>query len=179
MALNKTEQIDFDDLIFEAEYEEERRFLTISGKEQEYEQDWERYTINDLDVGTEMEGRPEIVHFKNNDKKYDNIRVRVKDDGEILDCYVNIPKPDENGFITNIRKDFDFYRTAFDFIFSVLRWKNEANVVDSKGEEVNHFKKVNIINFAKYVDQFQRIGVRITPGNETSDYDSFIIYKME
>ena len=183
MAINKTnERIVFDDLEVEGVYEEEKEFdtpLTISGKEQEYHQDWEKYTMRDLDVGAEMEGKPEIRHFINENRKSDSLRVRVSDDGEIVDCYVNIPKPDKNGFITNIRKDFDFYRTAYDFIYSVLRWNGEQNVIDSKGEEINTFKKVNIINFAKFVDQFNRIGIRITPGNETSDYDSFIIYKME
>ena len=50
---------------------------------------------------------------------------------------------------------------------------------DENGEEKNHFKKVNIINFAKYVDQMKRIGVRIVEGKEDSNYDSWIIYKME
>ena len=176
---NDTNQISFDDLEFEAEYEETKQYYTISGKVQEYEPTWEKYSIRDLDIGDEMEGRPEITHFINDDKKYDSLRVRVMDDGEILDCYVNIPKPDPQGFITNIRKSFDFYRTAYDFIFSVLRWKGEENVIDQNGEEINHFKKVNIISFAKFVDQFQRIGVKVTKGNEDSEYNSFIIYKME
>ena len=178
-----TEQIKFEDLMedFEADYTDEESpiYLTISGKEQEYEPTWEKYTMRDLDVGDEMEGRVEITHFQNDDKKYDNLRVRVMDDGEILDCYVNIPKPDPQGYITNIRKGFDFYRTCYDFIFSVLRWRDERNVVDSNGNEVTRFKKVNIINFAKFVDQMNRVGVRITEGNSDSDYDSFIIYKME
>lgn len=176
------EQITFEDLEFEAEYTENEGgsvYYTISGKIQEYEPTWEKYSMRDLNIGDDMEGRVEITHFKNDDKKYDNLRVRTMDDGEILDCYVNIPKPDEQGFITNIRKGFDFYRTAYDFIYSVLKWKGDENVVDANGEEINHFKKVNIIAFAKFVDQFDRIGVRITKGNEDSDYNSFIIYKME
>ena len=179
MALKNNEQITFEDLQFEAEYEEAKQYYTISGKVKEYEPTWEKYTIRDLDVGDEMEGKPEICYFANDDRKYDSLRVRTMDDGEILDVYVNIPKPDADGFITNIRKEFDFYRTAYDFIFSILRWQDEANVVDNNGEEVNHFKRVNIIAFAKYVDQFQRIGIRITEGNADSDYNSFIIYKME
>ena len=47
------------------------------------------------------------------------------------------------------------------------------------GEEYNNFKKINIIQFAKYVDQHEHIGVRITDGNSDSEYNSFIIYKME
>jgi hypothetical protein len=178
----EVKQVSFDDLEYEAEYAENgggQVYYTISGKEQQYEPTWEKFTMRELDVGDDMEGRPEITHFVNDDKKYYNLRVRVMDDGEILDCYVNIPKPDERGFITNIRKGFDFYRTCFDFIFSILRYRDEANVVDKDGEEINHFKKVNIITFAKYVDQMSRIGVRITEGNKNSDYDSWIIYKME
>ena len=180
---NTTEQVKFEDLMkdFEADYTDEDapRYLTISGKEQEYEPAWQKYSIKDLNVGDEMEGRCEITHFVNEDRKSDSLRVRIMDDGEILDLYVNIPKPDELGYITNIRRGFDFYRTCYDFIFSVLKWRDERNVVDSKGNEVTRFKKVNIINFAKFVDQMSRVGVRITEGNSDSDYDSFIIYKME
>ena len=108
MALSKknNEQISFDELEFEAEYSEQReiKYLTISGKEQEYEPTWEKYTLRDLDVGETMEGRVEIVHYQNDDKKYDALRVRILDDGEILDLYVNIPKPNENGHIENIWK---------------------------------------------------------------------------
>lgn len=175
-------QVSFDDLVFDGEFEEEReavQYFTISGKEQQYEPTWERYGILDLDIGDEFEGRPELTHFINDDRKSDSIRVRVMDDGEIVDLYINIPKPDEQGFITNIRKGFDFYRKAFDFIYSVLRYIDESNVIDKNGEEINVFKRVNIINFAKFVDQKERIGVRITEGNTDSEYNSFIIYKME
>ena len=175
----QTEQIKFDDLEFEATYEEEKTYLTISGKEYQDVQSWEQYKMYDFAPGEEVDGTPEITHFENKDKKYDSLRVRVLDDGEYADLYINIPKPDSKGFITNIRKGFDFYRTAFDFIFSVLRYRDESNVIDSNGEEINTFKKVNIINFAKYVDQMSHIYVKITEGNESSDYDSWIITRME
>ena len=176
---NDNNQISFDDLEFEAEYEEERTFTTISGKEYQEVHDWTKYGMLDFEAGDEIEGIPEITYFENKDRKYDSLRVRILDDMEFVDLYINIPKPDENGFITNIRKGFDFYRTCFDFIYSILRYRDEHNVVDDKGEEVNNFKKVNILTFAKYVDQMNRIGVRITNGNQSSDYNSWIIYKME
>ena len=180
---NTTEQVKFEDLMedFEADYTDEDapRYLTISGKEQEYEPTWQKYSMKDLDVGDEMEGRVEITHFVNEGRKSDSLRVRIMDDGEILDCYVNIPKPDESGCITGVRKGFDFYRTCYDFIFSVLRWKGEDYVVDSNGNEITRFKKVNIIDFAKFVDQMNRVGVKVTEGNPDSEYNSFIIYKME
>ena len=187
MALSKNEtennQISFDDLLegMEYEYEEEKTFKTISGKEYMDVLDWEGMKSYELDIGDEFEGIPEVTHFENKDKKYDSLRVRIIDDtsDEFADLYINIPKPDEKGFITNINKTFDFYRTCFDFLYGVLRWRDETNVVDENGEEKNHFGKVNIILFAKYVDQMERIHVRITEGNTDSDYNSWIITQME
>ena len=180
----KPEQISFDDLEFEGSVEEERptQYLTISGKESWYEPQWENYTIQDLDIKDEFEGRPEVTYFENKDRKSDSLRLKVMDDGEIVTLYINIPKPDENGVVTNVSKGdegFSFYRTAYDFIFSILRWKDETNVVDANGEEITVWNRVNIINFAKFVDQFERIGIRVTEGEPTSDFNSFIIYKME
>ena len=188
MALNKSEenmnepvaqQISFDDLEFEAEYEENIEYTTISGKEQTDITEFEQIKAYDLDIGDEFEGKPELTIFNNKDKKYDSLRIRVIDNDEYLDCYCNIPKRDEKGYIKNIRKGFDFYRTCFDFIYSILRYRDEHNVVDNNGEEINKFNKVNIETFAKYVDQMQLIGIRITEGNTESDYNSQIIYKME
>ena len=178
-----SEQISFDDLEFEAEYVDEeeletKKFYTISGKESQYEPDWEKFGIQDLQVGDEFEGRPELNIFKNEDKSYDALRVRVMDDGEILDIYVNFPKK-HYPFVRGINKGFDFYRKCFDFIFSVLKYQSEKNVVTPKGEEVNRFSKINLEMLAKFVDQHQRIGIRITEGNSDSEYNSFIIYKLE
>ena len=175
------EEITFDDLIEDIEYgyEEETTYTTISGKEYQEVYDWTKFGMRDLDIGEEIEGIPEITYFENKDKKYDSLRVRILDDGEYADLYINIPKPDKQGYITNIKKGFDFYRTAYDFIFSILRWRGESNVVNNDGEEVNKFSKVNIMNFAKFVDQMNRVGARITEGNKESEYNSWIIYKME
>ena len=181
--VRETEEIKFEDIEFEAEFVDEeeletKKFYTISGKECQYEPEWEKYGIQDLDVGVEMEGRPEINIFENEDKTYNALRLRVMDDGEILDLYVNYPKKDFP-IVKGINKSFDFYRKCFDFIYSVLKWRDERNVVDSKGEEVNRFNKINIEMLAKYVDQHERVGVKITEGNSDSEYNSFEIYKLE
>ena len=177
------EQVTFEDLEFEAEYVDEdqmetKKFYTISGKESDYEPTWEKMSIRELDVGDEFEGKPEVMIFKNDDKSYDAIRLRLLDDGEILDCYFNYPKKDFP-YVIGINKGFDFYRTCFDFIFSILRIRDERNVVDPNGEEINRFKQVNIETFAKYVDSMTRVGVRVTEGNPNSDYNSWEICSME
>ena len=179
----QTEQISFDDIECEAEYVDEdqletKKYYTISGKESEYEPTWEKFGMADLDVGDEFEGKPELNIFPNEDKTYDALRVRVMDDGEILDLYINYPKKDYP-FVRGINKTFDFYRKCFDFIYSVRRLHGENYVVDKNGEEVNRFNKINLEMLAKYVDQHSRIGVRITEGNNDSEYNSFIIYKLE
>lgn len=166
------EQVTFEDLEFKAEFVDEEQletkvFYTISGKESDYEPTWEKMNIRELEVGDEFEGKPEVMIFKNDEKTYDAIRLRVLDDGEILDCYFNYPKKDFP-YVTGINKGFDFYRTCFDFIFSVLKIRDERNVVKN-GEEVNRFSKVNLETFAKYVDQHKRVGVRVTEGNPDSD----------
>ena len=179
----EVKQISFDDIEFEADYVDEeeletKKFYTISGKESWYEPTWEKYSLADIEVGQEMEGRPELNIFENDDKTYNALRLRVMDDGEILDLYINYPKKDFP-YVKGINKTFDFYRKCFDFIFSVLMLRDERNVVDKNGEEVNRFNKINFEMLAKYVDQHERIGVRITEGNADSEYDSFIIYKLE
>ena len=176
-------EITFDDLEFEAEYVDEeqletKKFYTISGKEQQYEPTWEKMNIRELDVGDEFEGKPEITIFPNDDKSYDSARLRVLDDGEILDCYFNFPKKDFP-YVTGINKGFDFYRTCFDFIYSVLKFRDERNVVNKDGEEVNRFKKVNLETFLKYVDSMSRVEVIVTEGNPDSEYNSWQIKKME
>lgn len=177
------EQVTFDDLEFEAEFVDEeqmeaKKFYTISGKESQYEPTWEKMRASDLDVGDEFEGIPEVMRFKNDDKSYDAMRVRVMDDGEILDLYFNYPKKDFP-YVKGINKGFDFYRTCFDVIYSVLKLRDERNVVTADGEEINRFKTVNIETIGKFIDNMTRIGVRITEGNEDSDYNSWMIYKME
>ena len=179
----KDEQISFDDIEFEVEFVDEdeietQKFLTISGKESQYEPTWEKFGIQDLEVGDEFEGRPELNIFTNDDKSYDALRVRVMDDGEILDLYVNYPKK-EFPYVKRINKSFDFYRKCFDFIFSILKYRDERNVVNKNGEEINTIKTANIEGLAKYVDSMSRIGIRITEGNEDSDYNSWVIYKLE
>ena len=176
-------QLSFDDLEFEAVFVDEedletKRYFTITGKDQRYEPQWEKYGIQDLDIGDEFEGYPEVNIFEKPDKTYNAIRLRIMDDGEILNLYFNYPKKDWP-YVEGINKGFDFYRGCFDFIFSILRWKDETNIVNSDGEEINRFSKVNLENFAKFVDQRERVGIRITEGNPDSEYNSWIIYKME
>ena len=186
MALSKNtseeNQINFDDLIVEAEYKEDEKeiFYTITGKEQEYNHEWEIYKNYEADVGDYLEGKPEVRIIEKSDKTYNALCIRVIDNttNEVLDCYCNFPKRDLP-YVTGLNKDFDFYRTAFDFIFSVLKTRGEKYVLDKNGEEYNNFKRVDFIGFAKLVDTMSKIRIEITEGNEDSEYNSWMITHME
>ena len=84
----EVEAVDIDE---EAEKEKEV-YYTISGKEQQYNPQWEAYSINDFDIGEELEGVPEVTLFENEDKSYDAVRLRLIDEDEIVNLYFNFPK---------------------------------------------------------------------------------------
>ena len=184
------EQISFDDLEFETSYvdiDEEvdsKKYYTLTGKEQQYEPEWERMTISDLEIGDEFEGKPEVTIFEKTDKSYNAMKVRILDDGEILDLYFNYPKKDypyvKN--LKNVRKgeedDFDFYLNCFDVVFSVLKWRDERNVVKN-GEEITKIDTIGLETMMKIIDSQARIGVRIIKGSQYNNYPSWEIYKME
>lgn len=175
------ECVDIDE---EAE-KEKTVYYTVTGKEQQYEPTWETYSISDLEVGDEFEGIPEVTIFEKDDKTYNAYRLRLLDNGEVLNLYFNYPKkfyPEVRG-LKDIRKGtkdtFDFYLNCFDVCFSVLKLLSEKNVVDRNGDEINKINKVNLENLMKLVDTKERIGVRVIEGSPHNDYTSWMIYKME
>ena len=183
---SETQEVNFDDLIgsTEAEYndpDDKPKYYTITGKEQDYNPQWDVYKSYEMDIGDWIEGKPEVSIIEKKDKNYDALRLRIIDDttDEVLDCYCNYPRADEKGFVTNIGKDFDFYRNAFDFIYSILKTRGDKYVLDKNGEEYNKFRKVDFMGFAKLVDSMSKVKVEITAGNEDSDYNSWMITSME
>lgn len=141
----------------------------------------------DCEPGATFSGRPELSIFVNDEldekgefvKNYDAVRIRLIDNPEYLDAYMNIPKADKDGFITNIRKGYNFFRPTFDVIFSFLRYIDETNVIDPKtGEEIKKINKINIENFVDILNEKELIELEITEGDSESEYNSFMIRKM-
>ena len=176
---NKTEQINFDDLSCEGGFAEE--YTTITGKEQMYCPDYEVYKTYECDLGDELTGYPEVSIIPKKEKSYDTLKIRIIDEtsGEILEAYANFPRANEEGFVKNINKGFDFYRNAFDFIFSLRRCQGEKYVVDKNGEEYTTWKNIDFIGHAKLVDRMSKVTIQVTEGNPESTYDSWEIKRME
>lgn len=172
---------------FEAEYTENTGYTTISGKEKTDVTNYTGYYIGDIEIGQTVTGKVEVDYFQNNDKdeitgeysrKYQNIRVRVIDEEEYIDFYANIPRADENGFITGLNKNFEFFRTGFDLVFSFMRFIDETNVVTADGEEINRINRVNIVNIAKAIDKNERVKIKVIKG-ANEDYHSWIILDLQ
>jgi len=177
----RNEKVNFDDLIATTEATAEEGYKTITGRETEYLPDYETYKSYEMDVGDWIQGKPEVSIITKDGKNYDALHLRIIDDSaeEILDCYCNYPRADEQGFVTNLTKDFDFYRSAFDFIFSILKTRGDKYVLDKNGEEYNKFRRVDFMGFARLVDTMKQVKVEITEGNPDSTYDSWMIIHME
>lgn len=174
-----TNQINFDDLQCEGGFSEE--YLTLTGKEQTYLPEYDVYKTYECDVGDDLTGYPEVTILPKEGKSYDALRVKVIDETteEILEAYANFPRADERGFVKKITKDFDFYRNAFDFIYSLRKCQGDKYVLDKNGEEYTEWKNIDFIGHAKLVDQMKKITIKITEGNPDSPYNSWMITRME
>ena len=177
----EVERVDID-----AEAENEKKvYYTITGKEQQYNPDWEIYNINDLDVGEELEGIPEVTIFEKEDKSYNAARLRLIDEEEIVNLYFNYPKKaypivrNLKNIRTGEKDEFDFYLNCYDVCFSVLRCIDENNIKDKNGDTINKIKAINLETVLKIIDTSKKVRVRIIEGSPYNDYLSWGIIEME
>lgn len=160
-------------------------YYTITGKEQQYNPEWETYNINDFDVGDELEGIPEVTIFEKEDKSYNATRIRLIDEEEIVNLYFNFPKKaypivrNLKNIRTGEKDEFDFYLNCYDVCFSVLRCIDENNIKDSNGDTINKIKAINLETVLKIIDTSKKVKVRIIEGSPYNDYLSWGIINME
>lgn len=157
----------------------------------------DKISINDLDVGVEVDGMPEFVIFDNSDRtnndgskrKWDSLCCHLVDieetdeygeqTGEYVEAYLPIPRPDENGMITNIFGN-GFYHGAFNLIYSYLRTLDESNVLDSNGNIINTIKKVNIVKLVETLNKYDKMEIKVMKGaNGDTNYLTFMITNMQ
>ena len=196
LAKNQTTLNGNDDLGLEMEYEEQVEYTTASGKQQTDVTSLMKIGFQDMEIGDDFNGNIEVNYFENdktkegNPAKSDSIRVRVidiydlldegvPDSGEYIDFYANIPKPDNDGFIYNLRENFEFYKPAFDMITTFLKQTTGADFVDSKGQPLNKISKINIMKFLERMDQSNHVTVKCIEGAKGSDRNSWGFIKVE
>ena len=157
----------------------------------------DKISINELDVGTEVDGQPEFVLYDNSDKtnndgsprKWDSICFHLIDieevdeygeqSGEYIEAYLPCPRPDENGNITNVFGN-GFYHGTFNLIYSYLRTLDETNVLDAQGNIINTIKKINIVKLLDILNKLDHMDIKVMKGeNGNTDYLTFMITGMQ
>ena len=148
----------------------------------------EKYYLNEAQVGTAFGGTPQIsiyrdVKDKNTGeiKKYSQALLRLinEENGQHLDIYMNMPKIDEKGVIKNLNHGFEFYRTAYDFVFSLMHLIDPSNILDAEtGQEINTFKTFNIQQALEFIGNKEWVDIVVTKVSEESEYNSFKITKI-
>ena len=178
----EVERVDID-----AEAETEKKvYYTITGKEQQYNPQWEIYNINDFDVGEELEGIPEVTIFEKEDKSYNGVRLRLIDEDEIVNLYFNYPKK-AYPYVRNLKNirtgkkdEFDFYLNCYDVCFSVLKCIDENKIKDKAGNVINKITSINLETVLKLIDSSNKVKVRIIEGSPfKEEYSSWGIISME
>ena len=145
MAMNKNNNVEEVTSIFGVEVEsvQEQEYIDFS--------EYEKFGINDAEVGTTFSGKPSVYRFDAREgRKSTSVRIRLVDEEEkeLLDAYMNVPL--DYPIIKNIRQGFDFYRSTFDCITSVLEKINPNLVEDAKGNRVNRINQINLEEFMEH-----------------------------
>lgn len=182
--------------------EEELEMLGLEVDTEEYDEDFvprrstkdaqgnplPKVSLNDLKVKSKVTGEPDVAVWINDEKeingqkyeakKWDTVNLRLFSDEDYLEVYINIPKVDDDGFISNIHKKNKFYENAFNLIFGYMRLVNEELVVDPDSDDgfIDHIKKVNINFLVEKLNELTDMEIKVTEGN--NGYHGFLITEI-
>lgn len=156
----------------------------------------DKIKLDDLDIGTTVDGIPEFRLFDNSDKtnadgsprKWDSIALHLADIqtdeygetvGEYVEAYVPCPRPDQQGNISNIFGN-GFYHGCFNLIYSYLRTLDENNVLDSNGNIKNTIKRINIVKLLEKLNDLEHMEIKVMKGaNGDEQYLTYMITEMK
>lgn len=146
---------------------------SISGKDLKLSNDRDVLYLRDLGEEEIYKGNPIVSIFRNDDKTYNNVSIRLLNEyeNEELRLSVNYPKKD-CPLIRDINKDFGFYLNAFNLVRDIAILTG----VDGVDDETISFKEVNFKELLEYIDGLDEMGVQMyIPDN--SEYLSFRVVK--
>lgn len=142
---------------------------SVSGKDLKLDNEREILYLRDLDEGESFKGNPIVSIFKNDEKTYNNVSIRLvsPDESEELRLSVNYPKKD-CPLVKNLNEDFGFYLNAFNLV------KDIAVLTGVEGVDVNTrlFREVNFKELIEFVDGLDEIEIQAYLPID-SDYLSF------
>lgn len=144
--------------------------------------EYEKYNINELEVGIELSGRPFLMYFENgenDERNYESMRLQIINDKdeEVVNIYCNIPL----GYpvIKNIRKNNGFFKNSYNLIvdmFHVDKTLDDTVFYDSNGELKNTIKKINIKQIIDYINTKEEMKIKVI---ENDNYNSFRVLSLK
>ena len=142
---------------------------SVSGKDLKLDNERDILYLRDLDEGEPFKGNPIVSIFKNDEKTYNNVSIRLvsPDESEELRLSVNYPKKD-CPLVKNLNEDFGFYLNAFNLV------KDIAVLTGVEGVDVNTrlFREVNFKELIEFVDGLDELEIQAYYP-EDSEYMSF------
>lgn len=146
---------------------------SVSGKDLKLDNERDILYLRDLDEGESFKGNPIVSIFKNDEKTYNNVSIRLvsPDESEELRLSVNYPKKD-CPLVKNLNEDFGFYLNAFNLV------KDIAVLTGAEGVDVDTrlFREVNFKQLVEFIDGLDEIEI-MAYYPEDSEYMSFRVVK--
>ena len=146
---------------------------SVSGKDLKLDNERDILYLRDLDEGESFKGNPIVSIFKNDEKTYNNVSIRLvsPDESEELRLSVNYPKKD-CPLVKNLNHNFGFYLNAFNLVKDIAILTGAEGVDDRTGA----FKEVNFKEILEFVDSLEEMEV-MAYYPEDSQYMSFRVVK--
>lgn len=142
---------------------------SVSGKDLKLDNERDILYLRDLDEGESFKGNPIVSIFKNDEKTYNNVSIRLvsPDESEELRLSVNYPKKD-CPLVKNLNEDFGFYLNAFNLV------KDIAVLTGAEGVDAGTrlFREVNFKELIEFVDGLDELEIQAYYP-EDSEYMSF------
>lgn len=142
---------------------------SVSGKDLKLDNERDILYLRDLDEGEPYKGNPIVSIFKNDEKTYNNVSIRLvsPDESEELRLSVNYPKKD-CPLVKNLNEDFGFYLNAFNLVKDIAILTG----VEGVDADTRLFREVNFKELIEFVDGLDELEIQAYYP-EDSEYMSF------
>lgn len=152
--------------------DEKKEFVTITGKNTDFDPDKERIRLHDLEDMESFKGKPEVDIIEKEDKSYNTARIKLIGEDEDLVIYANFDKRNYP-LITGANENFVFYRDAFNIIKGVLIMNDAPISFDAK-----KIKEVNFKEILEYIDSLDSMTIEAVEYHDNPEYKSLMIIEV-
>ena len=140
-----------------------------------------KYNLNELEIDSVLEGKPQITYFERDDEErtYESLRLQLinEKEQEVINIYCNIPL----GYpvVKGIRKNNNFYKSTFNLILGVYNADEKLDdtvFYDGQGNPMNNIREINIGALIKYINTKKSMKIKVV---ENGNYNTFVILGLK